>query len=418
MLEGIREAGKKIGRAPSWSELRRISGIPESRVRVYFGSLAEAVRAAGLQPGRAGLKIATEDLLEDFAQVAAKLGRSPSRNEYVREGKYSAGAFYARFGSWPGVKQAIGNWQLANGQSGLTTEGEEKSGDRVIGGSGDLTAGEWVKGCNSDSAPYEAHEGDKAIAMQWARAMTALPGDLTGKRRVTDAVCAMIVNTLMGEEAGSRWERAVRGEIHVCGENCEDCHDCQNCQNCQTLKVEESSQQSAVENGTQHSAVSIQSLNSIARIGTSQLGQAVERVKSEHAAGLARVNGCITSGGLLDPERPVMGPPFFNLALMNAPVNELGVVFLFGMVAGELGFQIEAVQGKYPDIYAKRQIQPGRWQWVRIEVEYESRNFALHGHDAEKCDMIVCWRHNWVKCPKHIEVIELSRIMRARGIAT
>ena len=123
------------------------------------------------------------------------------------------------------------------------------------------------------------------------------------------------------------------------------------------------------------------------------------------------MNGSVTSGGVLDDERPVMGPPFYPCALSNAPANEMGVMILFGMLAGELGFQIEAVQGKYPDIEAKRQIQPGKWQRVRIEAEYESRNFALHGHDPAKCDMIVCWRHNWVKCPKEIEVIELSRVV-------
>jgi hypothetical protein len=108
-----------------------------------------------------------------------------------------------------------------------------------------------------------------------------------------------------------------------------------------------------------------------------------------------------------------MGPPFYPCAFSNAPANEMGVMILFGMLAGELGFQIEAVQGKYPDIEAKRQIQPGKWQRVWIEVEYESRNFTLHGHDPSKCNIIVCWRHNWVNCPKHIEVIELSKIVAA-----
>ena len=140
------------------------------------------------------------------------------------------------------------------------------------------------------------------------------------------------------------------------------------------------------------------------------------RVNGHGTAALARVNGGVTSGGVIDDERPVMGPPFYPCALSNAPANEMGVMILFGMLAGELGFQIEAVQGRYPDIEAKRQIQPGRWQRVRIEAEYESRNFALHGHDPEECDIIVCWRHNWVKCPKEIEVIELSRVVRDRLI--
>jgi hypothetical protein len=38
--------------------------------------------------------------------------------------------------------------------------------------------------------------------------------------------------------------------------------------------------------------------------------------------------------------------------------------------------------------------------------------FKLHGHDPKKCDVIVCWVHNWPECPKHIEVIELSKVVR------
>ena len=34
------------------------------------------------------------------------------------------------------------------------------------------------------------------------------------------------------------------------------------------------------------------------------------------------------------------------------------------------------------------------------------------GHDPKKCDVIVCWVHNWPECPKHIEVIELSKVIR------
>ncbi|HEY1939825.1 MAG TPA: hypothetical protein VGJ33_17975 [Candidatus Angelobacter sp.] len=38
-----------------------------------------------------------------------------------------------------------------------------------------------------------------------------------------------------------------------------------------------------------------------------------------------------------------------------------------------------------------------------------SRNFVTHGHDPKKCDVIVCWTHNWPECPEWIEVVELSR---------
>jgi hypothetical protein len=29
------------------------------------------------------------------------------------------------------------------------------------------------------------------------------------------------------------------------------------------------------------------------------------------------------------------------------------------------------------------------------------------------CDVIVCWRHNWDECPKHIEVVELSSVIES-----
>ena len=52
---------------------------------------------------------------------------------------------------------------------------------------------------------------------------------------------------------------------------------------------------------------------------------------------------------------------------------------------------------------------PGKWQRVRIEFEYESRNFLKHLHEVKDCDVIVCWVHNWPECPEWIEVVELSR---------
>jgi hypothetical protein len=100
ILAAIRRAAEELGRAPSRGELRRITGVSHYRVLSEFRTLREAVRAAGLEPNPKGEKISTEDLLADWKKVAEKLGRRPSRAEYVREGKYSAGAFVGRFGSW------------------------------------------------------------------------------------------------------------------------------------------------------------------------------------------------------------------------------------------------------------------------------------------------------------------------------
>lgn len=114
------------------------------------------------------------------------------------------------------------------------------------------------------------------------------------------------------------------------------------------------------------------------------------------------------------PDRPVYGAPMLSMALCNVPVNEMGVVFLFGMLARELGFSITRIQSEYPDCEALRQMDNDRWQRIWIEFEFASRNFLEHQHDPEKCDLIVCWTNNWPECP--IEVLELKSVMQEMGL--
>lgn len=105
-------------------------------------------------------------------------------------------------------------------------------------------------------------------------------------------------------------------------------------------------------------------------------------------------------------------------ALLHAPLTESGVVYLFGTMAQELGFVVEAITSGYPDCLAKRRIdrEGERWTRVRIEFEQASRNFKDHGHDPGGCDLIVCWEHNWSDCP--VEVLELSKVVARNALAT
>ncbi len=106
------------------------------------------------------------------------------------------------------------------------------------------------------------------------------------------------------------------------------------------------------------------------------------------------------------------GEPISFRGLRHAPINEQGVVYLFGMVSSELGFLVEAIHTSYPDCEAKRCIDQhrGRWQRVRIEFEHKSSNFVDHGHDPADCDLIVCWEHDWPDCP--LEVVELRHVIK------
>lgn len=97
--------------------------------------------------------------------------------------------------------------------------------------------------------------------------------------------------------------------------------------------------------------------------------------------------------------------------LLHAPVNEQGVVFLFATLATDLGYLIDSLGSEFPDCEAKRRVGKA-WERVRIEFEFESRNFSVHAHDPEGCDLIVCWEHNWPECP--LEVLELKTVVAAR----
>jgi len=111
-------------------------------------------------------------------------------------------------------------------------------------------------------------------------------------------------------------------------------------------------------------------------------------------------------------KRIVFGDPIDFRGLRFAPVNEQGVVYLFGMISQELGYHIESIRTEYPDCEGKRCFDKSNKQWehIQIEFEYKSSNFKEHGHDPEGCDVIVCWEHDWSDCP--IEVLELRNVIK------
>ncbi|MBN2380334.1 hypothetical protein JXM67_11095 [candidate division WOR-3 bacterium] len=107
------------------------------------------------------------------------------------------------------------------------------------------------------------------------------------------------------------------------------------------------------------------------------------------------------------PEQ-LYGEPIDFRGLRHAPINEQGVVYLFGMVSRELGFSIEALQQGFPDCEGKYLYDDKKnlWAKARIEFEYKASAFKEHGHDSSQCDFVVCWINDWPDCP--VDVIELK----------
>ncbi len=110
-------------------------------------------------------------------------------------------------------------------------------------------------------------------------------------------------------------------------------------------------------------------------------------------------------------QRSIVGDPLNFDGLQYSPINEQGVVFLFGKLHKELGIIVESIQTGFPDARARKRHKSG-WIEVKIEFEYKSSNFLIHKHNIKDCDMIVCWIHDWEKCP--IEVVELKSIIESK----
>ncbi len=109
-------------------------------------------------------------------------------------------------------------------------------------------------------------------------------------------------------------------------------------------------------------------------------------------------------------KKPV-GEPINFRGLIYAPVNENGVVFLFGLVAKDLGIMVEGVQEAFPDAFGRRLVGD-RYYPVEIEFKFKSSGYRnTYYKDKLMCDILVCWEHDWRDHPPEIEVIELkSRI--------
>lgn len=110
-------------------------------------------------------------------------------------------------------------------------------------------------------------------------------------------------------------------------------------------------------------------------------------------------------------KRRVFGDKIDFASLSCAPVNELGVVYLFGVLHKSFDYRIESIQAGYPDCIARRKIGRNRWEEVRIEFEFNSKSFVSHGHDPSSVDVIICWIHDWMNCPDDIEFIELKSVL-------
>jgi hypothetical protein len=403
----IRECAQKLGRAPSQAEFRRASKISWHQVYKHFRGMRAAVRAAGLEPGPKGSALDANALMLDWARVVRHLQRLPSRAEYDRLGKHHSVTLHARIGwsqmahsfvllarefhieqDWADVvsivmkkfpllgKAASGAWQLPGSKSGLTAENAENAkgakDKRPIADSHTRTGARRTNPLHTSGAQpgvpdarWVSRGGVEAPSAACSPAHPDNPGKSTTRQHPIQTRVAPALLPVFCPEREMRMGKIVATALAV-----------------QILMAAERSTQQSVISTQQQNAVQSVESNSPESPKPPELGKA---------------------------ESIVFGAPLTIAAMAHAPTNEAGVIFLFGALAADLGFRVERLQAAFPDCEAKREVVPGKWERVRIEFEFESRNFREHRHDPAGCDVIVCWRHNWPDCPKRLEVVELGR---------
>ena len=116
-------------------------------------------------------------------------------------------------------------------------------------------------------------------------------------------------------------------------------------------------------------------------------------------------------------DRKIVGSPLNFRGLVYGPINEQGVVYLFGLVAEDLNIRVEGIQQGYPDCTAVRHVGRGRWERIDIEFEYKSSNFD---HDPDKCDVLVCWEDDLPEGKRDIikglQVYELKAMINTADV--
>ncbi len=391
----IERLGKKLGRAPSQAELRRECKISWHYVYKYFHGMRAAVRAAGLEPGPKGGPLDERELALDWARVTRELGRLPSRAEYDARGKHAAGTLHARIGwremghrfvllarefhieaEWADVLEIV--WKRYPWLKHLAASNWEKMRpfeNRVIGRSGDRVIG-------------KTEERGREISALGAQPRVAATQERNqGMRLGRVVVAALAIEILVAAEKHlepQRTQRSTEAEI-------------------------------GAEGITHHgdTATRKTSEQAIGAEGIAHHGETERRTSEPEIEAGAQAERAVERRGQAGVGA-LYGEPLGLAAMAHAPVNEDGVLFLFGVVAADLGFRIERVQRGFPDVEAKREVAPGMWELQLWELEWLSRNFKEHKHDPKGCRGIICWKHNWPDVPEGLEVIELRKVVKGR----
>jgi len=107
LLDALEDLAAELGDRPTAREMRAQG---EYSVDVYqdrFGSWSDALETAGIEESPQ-YRLSEEELFDALQALADDLGETPSVNQMINQGEYSASVYKTRFGSWNDAIQAAG----------------------------------------------------------------------------------------------------------------------------------------------------------------------------------------------------------------------------------------------------------------------------------------------------------------------
>lgn len=110
LLNELKRLNNELGHPPTTDEMKNCGQFSVPTYRNRFGSWADALKEAGLNPqtSQSSQSLSQKDLINDLQQLADELGHPPTLQEQKNQGSHSHSVYYDHFGSWRNALQAAG----------------------------------------------------------------------------------------------------------------------------------------------------------------------------------------------------------------------------------------------------------------------------------------------------------------------
>lgn len=108
LIEDIRTVAAKVGGTPTLNDYREHGTAAVTTIYTRFGSWQDALDTAGYEPREPDSAVTDEELLEELNRLADELGERPTAADMDNYGEYWASTYRRAFGSWNTALDAVG----------------------------------------------------------------------------------------------------------------------------------------------------------------------------------------------------------------------------------------------------------------------------------------------------------------------